>query len=213
MSNHPSYQRILSFLKEPESQHTLLDLGCCFAQGIRKLVYDGVPSENLYACDLKAEFLELGYELFKDKDTLRTHCFAADVFQPGGDLEMIEGKIDVIHAANFFHLFSWNDQIEVAKRVIRVLKPQIGSLVFGRQIGTIKAREMESKSKTHGVNDTAGVWSHDTDSFRKLWEIAGNETGTRWKTWVELDEGVGMNTRNWAEDGLRRLRYEVERLE
>ena len=102
MSFHPSYPRILSLLKEPQSQYTLLDLGCCFAQDVRKLVYDGAPSQNLYACDVKSEFLDLGYDLFKDKETLKTHGFAADALAPSSALDEIDGKIDAVHAASFF---------------------------------------------------------------------------------------------------------------
>lgn len=211
ISLHPSYQRVLSFLKEPHSQNTLLDLGCCFAQDIRKLVHDGIPSENLYACDLKLDFLDLGYELFKDRETLKTGCFSADVFQPGGELDTIEGKIDVIYAGSFFHLFSWNDQINICKRIIKTLKPQKGSSVFGRQTGNVKGRAVDNKHDDKA--NAEPVWRHDADTFKKMWGIAGEETRTRWKALAQLDEGEGMGMGHWAEPGLCRLRFEVERLE
>ena len=68
-------------------------------------MYDGAPSPNLYACDLKGEFLDLGYDLFKDKETLRTHGFAADFFAPSSALDEIDGKIDGIYAASFFRTY------------------------------------------------------------------------------------------------------------
>lgn len=43
MSLSPAYDEVLSRLK---NEQRLLDLGCCFGQDIRKLVHDGVPSEN-----------------------------------------------------------------------------------------------------------------------------------------------------------------------
>ena len=43
MSQNPVYGEVLYRLKKGER---LLDLGCCFGQDIRKLVHDGVPSEN-----------------------------------------------------------------------------------------------------------------------------------------------------------------------
>ena len=46
-----------------------------------------------------------------------------------------------------------------------------------------------------------------------MWDVAGEETDTKWKTWAQLDEGEGMGLGIWSENGLRRLRYEVERLE
>lgn len=106
ISSHPSYPRALSLLKAPQSQYTLLDLGCCVAQDIRKMVYDGAPSQNLYACDLKGQFLDLEYDLFKDKATPKTHCIAADVFAPGSALDEVDGKIDAIYAASFFRTYS-----------------------------------------------------------------------------------------------------------
>lgn len=70
MSFHHSHPPILSLLKASQSQYTLLDRGCCFAQDVRKLVDDGARPQNLYACDLKGEFLDVGYDLFKDKETI-----------------------------------------------------------------------------------------------------------------------------------------------
>ena len=211
ISQHPSYPRILSLLKAPQSLLKLLDLGCCFAQDIRKLVHDGVPSENLYACDLRQEFLDLSYDLFADKDTLRSYLFEADIFQDGGALSDIAGGIDFIYAGSFFHLFNWDDQMKICKKIIEVLKPVKGSLVFGRQTGNIRGQEVP-KTIT-GIKDSPTIWRHDPDSFKKMWEIAGQETGTKWHTSAQLDEGEGMMRTHWAEEGIRRLRFEVERLE
>lgn len=107
ISFHPSYSRILSLPKVPQSQYTLLDLGYCFAQDIRKLVYDGAPSQNLYAYGLEAGFLELGYDPSKDKETWKTHGFAADVFAQSSALDEVDGKIDAIYAASFFGTYTF----------------------------------------------------------------------------------------------------------
>lgn len=107
ISFHPSYSRILSLPKVPQSQYTLLDLGYCFAQDIRKLVYDGVPSQDLYICGLEAGFLELGYDPSKDKETWKTHGFAADVFAQSSALDEVDGRIDAIYAASFFGTYTF----------------------------------------------------------------------------------------------------------
>ena len=211
ISAQPCYPRVLSFLKEPQSTHTLLDLGCCFAQDIRKLVHDGVPSENLYACDLEQEFLDLSYDLFRDKERPKGHFFTANALEHGGALDELQGKIDVVYAANFLHLFDWDNQMKICKRIIKTLKPQKGSMVFGRQTGNVRGREVPS---TPRVGDgSAMIWRHDVESFTRLWNEAGRETGTKWKTWGELDELEGMTSVNWAEEGIRRLRFQVERVE
>lgn len=63
------YQEVLERVKHGEN---FLDLGCCFGQEIRQLVFDGAPSANTYGSDLWSDFLSIGYELFKDKDRLQT---------------------------------------------------------------------------------------------------------------------------------------------
>ncbi len=211
ISAQPCYPRVLSFLKEPETTHTLLDLGCCFAQDIRKLVHDGVPSENLYACDLEQKFLDLSYDLFRDKEKMKGHFYTANALEDGGALDKLEGKIDVVYAASFLHLFGWDDQVKICKRIIKTLKPQKGSMVFGRQTGNVRGREVPNTPRVS--NDSAAmIWRHDVGSFARLWDEAGRETGTMWKTWGELDELEGMTTGHWAEEGIRRLKFQVERV-
>lgn len=112
-----------------------LDLGCAFAQDIRRLIADGVDSSKCYGSDLRLDFIELGYELFRDKDTLKSRFIAADVFDASGPLTDIEGTVDIIGASSFFHLFNWDEQKKVALRVASLMKPQKGSLLVGRQVG------------------------------------------------------------------------------
>jgi ubiquinone/menaquinone biosynthesis C-methylase UbiE len=71
----PVYPDIIKRLKDGQA---FLDIGCCFGQVIRKLVYDGVPSENIYGADFREDFIELGHELFRDKATLRTKFIIGD---------------------------------------------------------------------------------------------------------------------------------------
>ncbi|KAL8831867.1 MAG: hypothetical protein Q9191_000619 [Dirinaria sp. TL-2023a] len=206
-----SYPRVLALLRDLDHERNLLDIGCCFAQDIRKLIYDGVPSDRLYGTDFNSDFLELGYELFADKETCAAHFFAANVFQDGEMWDRVRGKMDFIHLGNFLHLFSWDNQLKICKRAIEILKPQKGSIVFGRQTGNLKAQEVENAAS--GEKDASMVWRHDAESFKKLWHAAAQETGTQWKLWAELDTGEGMGVGHWSEPGLRRLRFEVERIE
>ena len=69
LSESPSYPDILARLKnDPEAK--FLDLGCCFGQDIRKLVYDGAPAPSLYGAELRREFVELGFDCFRDRDKI-----------------------------------------------------------------------------------------------------------------------------------------------
>ncbi len=102
-------------------------------------------------------------------------------------------------------IFSWDDQIRVCKRIIKLLKAQKGSVAFGRQIGNVKGQEIE-----HTARDGGKIWQHDTSSFGRMWDQAGKETGTSWKTWAELYEMDKGQT--WAVDGSKMLRFEVQRV-
>lgn len=113
ISSHPTYPRVLALLQASDHDCTLLDLGCCFAQDLKKLIDDGVPSNRLYGTDLHSDFLELGYELFADKETCVAHFFAADIFQDGEVWDRVRRRMDFIHADSFLHMFSWDDQLSL----------------------------------------------------------------------------------------------------
>ena len=193
-------------MSTPGSQATLLDIGCCLAQDLRKLVSDGAIAENVYACDLEYGFIDLGYELFADRDTLKSHFFAADIFDESGRLSESDGMFDFVHVGSFLHLFTQENQIRACKRIIKLLKPHDGSTIFGRQMGNLNA--MAIQNFLHGGT----MWQHDPSTFEHMWKVVGEETGTRWNVRAELDEGEGWNQTHWTSEGCRRLKFEVTRL-
>lgn len=189
-------------------EETFLDLGCCFGQEIRRLVQDGVPDAHLYGADLRPEFFDLGYKLFRDKETLKAKFMAADIFDPSSPLVELEGKIDIIYAGSFLHLFNYEQQVAVCKRIVGLLKGKKGSLVLGRQAGNAEAGE-----RAHRTNAAQSMFRHNEESFRKMWAEVGEATGTKWKVDVELfapSEGWGRRTALNGPDG-RAVRFSVWR--
>ena len=143
------YASVLSRIK---SGSQFLDIGCCFGQDVRRLIFDGAPIANVHGSDLQQPFLDLGYDLFKDHDKLPSSTFiAADVFDasPASALKAFEGKVDIIHAASFFHLFGYQDSATVGRRFIGLLRKQPGGMIFGRQMGNRTAGEYEHLSLIH----------------------------------------------------------------
>src|SRR5690242_15576227 len=100
-----AYGEVLRRIKNGEQY---LDIGCCMGQDIRKLVYDGAHSENIYASDLQGQFWDIGYEMFLDQQSLKATFVEADVFDDKSGLQELTGKFDIVHAASFFHLFEWD---------------------------------------------------------------------------------------------------------
>lgn len=200
------YPEILKRLKSGNEKY--LDLGCCFGQDIRRLVNDGVPGSVLIGSDLHRGFLDLGYDLFKDKDNLDSKFIAADVFESQSALTPLEGKIDILHTSSFFHLFGYEGQKKIARRVVQLLKPQKDSLLVGRQVGNVRAHEEESSASGSG-----NMFLQNVESWKQMWEEIGEETGTQWDVNATLEDWplVG-NKVSWHKEGTKRIFFSVRRL-
>ncbi|KAI1209553.1 uncharacterized protein F4807DRAFT_460770 [Annulohypoxylon truncatum] len=89
-----------------------LDIGFCLSQDFRKLVADGVPSQNCYGIELNALFIDLGYGLFRDKDTLRAQLMQGDALDLTEDsvLAKLADTVDYIHLGFILHVFDLDKQ-------------------------------------------------------------------------------------------------------
>ncbi|THW82945.1 hypothetical protein D6D17_09355 [Aureobasidium pullulans] len=169
---------------------------------------DGVPGSVLIGSDLHQGFLDLGYDLFKDKDKLNSKFIAADVFESQSALTPLAGKIDILHTSSFFHLFGYEGQKKVARRVVQLLKPQKDSLLVGRQVGNVRAHEEESSASGSG-----NMFLQNVESWKQMWEEIGEETGTQWDVNATLEDWplVG-NKVSWHKEGTKRIFFSVRRL-
>ncbi|KAL6872717.1 hypothetical protein J3F83DRAFT_730790 [Trichoderma novae-zelandiae] len=186
-----------------KSGDALLDIGCCVGQVLRKLVQDGVEPTRLFGTDLHPEFISIGTELFNDAESGLSFA-AGDMLNPEDKaLEVLDGKITLVHAANFFHLFTWEEQVTVGTRITRFLQPgTVDAMIFGRQIGTHKPRERDGKMRS---------FLHNQESFQKLWDEIGTKTGTRWRVDVSVNEEREVNIPGFGEED-RYIRFGIYQL-
>ncbi|KAL7809055.1 hypothetical protein V8C26DRAFT_412315 [Trichoderma gracile] len=194
------YQEVL---ERVENGDKFMDLGCCFGQEIRQLVHDGAPSINTYGSDLWGEYLSMSYELFKDQDRLRTTFIAADIFDHSSPLVELTGKLNIIYVGDFFHLFSLEEQEQIAVRIIQLLAPQSDSLIIGRQSGGEVAGENTRAGDTSGRKH----YQHSPQSWKQLWDRVGNMTGSKWSAEVDLCPEFRFKTSESADES-----SEVQRL-
>lgn len=200
----PSYPRVLEGINNGGE---LLDIGCCFAQDIRKLVRDGASPERLWGAELQADFIDLGYDLFNDQERMKAHFLTADIFDSAGPLSKLSNKFEFIHIGLFLHLFDWEGQKTACKTIVDLLKSQKGVMVLGQQVGSLTPGQVPKSSGS-------SMYKHDAETFKKLWKEVGEDTGTEWEVRASLDAGLGIEVhkRKWDDPNTRRLTFEVERL-
>ncbi|KAH0490041.1 hypothetical protein TgHK011_001526 [Trichoderma gracile] len=194
------YQEVLERVKNGDK---FMDLGCCFGQEIRQLIHDGAPSINTYGSDLWGEYLSMSYELFKDEDRLQITLIAADIFDDSSPLIELTGKLNIIYVGDFFHLFSLEEQEQIAVRIIQLLAPQPDSLIIGRQSGGEVAGEHTKAGDTSGRKH----YQHSPQSWKQLWHRVGDMTGSKWSVEVDLCPEFRFKTSEAADES-----SEVQRL-
>lgn len=175
------YQHVLFRLTLPKSNDALLDLGCCLGQALRQLRADGVHGSQLFGMDLNSALVDIGYDMFRDRDSLGATFVIGDMIDPDDTrISQLEGQITLVQADSFFHLFNWMQQLYIGKRIVSFLKPGTkNAIIFGRQAGSFK-QEPSSTGRT-------SPYLHNQDSFQQLWNEVGKMTGTRWAVQVEPD--------------------------
>ncbi|KAK8135079.1 hypothetical protein PG984_007091 [Apiospora sp. TS-2023a] len=177
----PRYQTALARLRAPGSTETFLDVGCCLGPVVRQLASEGVPGDRLYGTDLQVGLLDLGYELFEDRGWSRVTYVEGDMLNENdGRLDVLRGKIDIIYASAFFHLFEREGQLKAAKRMLGFLRPDnLDAMIFGQNQGP----KIDGWEKY--VLDP-GAWAN-------LWEEVGQATGTKWRTEMEVESTHAWN--------------------
>jgi SAM-dependent methyltransferase len=153
-------------LERVRAGETFLDLGCCFGQDIRKLVHDGAPSDNAIGVDNESRFIDLGYELFGDRETLNARFYTGDVFAEDF-LANLRGQVDIIFVGSFLHLFTFDQQKIIVGQLCKLLRQRDGSLVFGRHMAT------EESGGTLRKNALGwDLYHHSSDTIRQLFDTA-----------------------------------------
>ncbi|KAL8953259.1 MAG: hypothetical protein Q9222_000864 [Ikaeria aurantiellina] len=187
LSDHPIYPEILMRLAQEAS---MVDLGCCFAQDIRKLAYDGAPTRNCTAVDLEPRFFSIAEDLFKDSRKLDASFAGADLLNADEKLwRELEGKIDIVHASSLFHLFGLERQRQIAHLISRIVKPVPGSLVVGLQLAA-----KEKAEHIPIVNDQEPSFCHSLESMQLMWDDAAQDIGSN--TDKTLRWQVGLTPRD-----------------
>jgi len=194
----------------------LLDIGPGLGQDIRKLIYDGVSATSIVGLELDPGLLEIGLDLFQDRQKLNVPFVIGDLLVFGSkstatDLENatnndpeLRGKFTIINASSLLHLFPLPLQHRLVHAMIELLLPQPGSRMLGWQLGN--PTPMDYFDTTNFTLQ----YRHSEDSFREFWAEIGRDTGTSWR--VEVCQMEWRDETAFGEPGMWALSWEVVRL-
>lgn len=147
-----------------------LDLACGFGNVARNLVYDGAPEENIISADLRREFWDLGYQMFRDRDRFNGEFHQGDIFDKDY-LQDLDGTIDILHTSAFFHLFDVAQQQKILRRVLKLISSKPGTIIFGRQAGNTSPYQVLK----HPLRPGRGLYQHNEESFKAMIEEVTDE--------------------------------------
>jgi len=176
----------------------VLDLGCGMGQNLRKLIFDGVPQDQIFGSDFAQGLIKAGKDFFRDETKLKTEIVTADIFDSQAlSNTQSEGRFDYIWTAMFYHLWDWEKQKQASIQTAKFLKDQKGATVFGWQLGA-KPTLAEDRTDASGRRSKLRVtYKHDEESFKKLWNEVGRELSIKFK--VEAMGVVNEHTRKNVE--------------
>ncbi|KDN39420.1 hypothetical protein RSAG8_08826, partial [Rhizoctonia solani AG-8 WAC10335] len=189
VTRYPIYAHVLEYGRTHPGA-IFLEMACCFGNDARKAALDGYPVESIVATDWRRDFWDLGFKLFKDDPTtfpvpfLEGDIFSTQLLDPESprstdrpklpalkSLTELLGHVSIIHASAFFHLFSEEEQRNLAKRCVALLSMQPGSTIFGSHNGAPQP----------GIYTDLGgpdrhMFCHSPESWRGLWtELFGEQ--------------------------------------
>jgi len=133
--------------------------------------------------------MEMGHELFKTSAaTFPAHIVPGDALDPKilevnppiydipdtpypdlnalVSLNPLRGRVSVIYASKFFHVFDEVKQTHVARALGGLLSPEPGSVIFGAHIG---AEEKGLRAFT-SLNTSVDMFCHSPESWTELWD-------------------------------------------
>ena len=127
INNHFFYSRAI------KGTGRLLDYGCGTGDNVRQLLRDGFPRERITAFDINRASIDLGFDLYRDREDIGDLFTVSDTF-PFGPAEF-----DMVYSASVFHVIA--DDREFGTYLANawsVLRP--GGIFFGSTLGRGRSR-------------------------------------------------------------------------
>ena len=167
----------------------------------------------MYGLDLEQRFIEMGYDLFQDRDKLHAKLLSGDLLaEPGsvgsGELDILFENMDIVFASSLLHFWDWDHMLLAAIRLVSFTKSKKGSMVVGRQMGSLEAG-------SYSMPGMGGrVYRHNVESMKTFWDQVGVRTESKWRVDAGLYESEELKderSQAWAEPSLRTIWFTAVR--
>lgn len=131
-------------------------------------------------------FIDIGYRLFLDKGDLGAKFVTEDLTEPdenayqsGAVVRGLSGKMVAIFASSLFHLWDYEDQLLVAKRMVAMCEDRPGVMITGRQLGSYLGGRYPMTSMREDGHKFKN-YRHNEQTIRGFWHEVGEATCTQW---------------------------------
>jgi len=143
------YPHILMILGKPRINHhffysralkgtgRLLDYGCGTGDNVRQLIRDGFPRERITAFDINWASINLGFDLYCDREEI------CDLFIVSGTFPFGAMEFDMIYSASVFHVIADEEEFKnYLANAWSAIRP--GGILFGSTLGLVREGAVRS---------------------------------------------------------------------
>ncbi|PLW26731.1 hypothetical protein PCASD_21006 [Puccinia coronata f. sp. avenae] len=177
--NHPFYQNVRNEIeKKTATRKLFIDIGAGMGTDLRQTIYYGWNRKDVIGVEIEHEWKTLGYKLFRDSDRpiayFMGNVLESKVLDATSSAKVDVTKVDLHSLKNLnplkgtakfvtlnqlFHFFDEEGQRQLAERCALLLSDEVGSTIFGMQIGGVK-KGLESHK----------MFVHSPQTWQELWE-------------------------------------------
>jgi len=185
--------------KKPLKEQRIVEIGCGFGIDVRYLIRQlGVSKDHIVAIDVAPAFIELGYELFQDKEAVES-CFHVKSVGDEDFVSFVRDKfsgnpVDVVLAFQVLHTIPQYNE-KVVKDVFQLVAPAKG-VFMGTTIGIREDREEPRYFHRQGVARIA----HTQQSITRLLKQVGGFH--RVKTQF-LERNIASDSKEWTAENTK----------